>query len=254
MPNIQDAGDSRGVALEEVGVSDLVYPVTIPARDGSAQTTEATVRLFVPLTHDLRGVHMSRFVEILSAHRGPLTAESVEALLENLRRAHGTPSAGASFDFTYFIEKTAPATGHASLLACAASLEATLDEALDCVLSVEAPILTVCPCSKTWGGPGHSQRGYVSVAVRFHGQVWIEELVELIEDCASSPVFPLLKTEDERSVIEAAHDAPALVEDVVRNVAERLDSDVRIHWYRVEAENLESVHDHNAFASAERAR
>jgi GTP cyclohydrolase I len=252
---IQDGFDDREISLDRAGIAGLVYPVTFPARGGGTQEAQATVGLFVGLSHESRGVHMSRLVEVFHRERSALTAENLESLLTSLRNSLGAPTASAEFEFTYFTRRTAPVSDAESLLACRVGIEAELADAFDLVLTVEAPVMSVCPCSmEATGGPAHSQRGHVSVSVRYDGHVWVEDLLDVIEDSASSPVFPLLKGEDERAVIKAAHENPVFVEDLARNVAERLDSDVRIHWYRVEAENLESVHDHNAYACVERSR
>jgi len=256
MSNIQDGPDGREIPLDRVGVTDLVYPVTVPDRTSGTQETVATVGLFVDLAQESRGVHMSRMVEVFHASRGEtLTPESLEALLTRLREAANASTAHIELQYTFFTERSAPVSGAASLLGIPVAIEASLGETFELTLSVEAPVMSVCPCSmEATGGPAHSQRGHVTVSVRFDGHVWVEELVEFIEDSASGPVFALLKGEDERAVIEEAYENPVFVEDLARNVAERLDSDVRVHWYRVEAENLESVHDHNAYACVERSR
>ena len=255
MPNIQDSHDDREIPLDRVGVTDLVYPVTVPDRALGSREATATVNLFVGLPQESRGAHMSRLVEVFHGHEGPLTPENTEKLLTDLKEVLGAPSAHVDLSYTAFVERKAPVSGAASLLACPVNIEATLDETFDLVLTVEAPVFSVCPCSKqATGGAAHSQRGHVAVSVRYDGRFWVEELVDIIEDGGSGPVFPLLKADDERAVIERAHENPVFVEDLVRNVAERLDSDVRVRWYRVEAENLDSVHDHNAYALVERGR
>ncbi len=256
MASIQDGRDDREISLDRVGVTNLVYPVTVPDRANGTQETVATVGLFVELAQESRGVHMSRLVEAFHASReAPLTSVNLESILAKLRAAVNASVAYIELEFTYFTERKAPVSGATSLLAIPVAIEATLGESFDMTLTVEAPVLSVCPCSmEATGGPAHSQRGHVAVSVRIDGRMWIEELVELIEDSASGPVFALLKGEDERSVIETAYENPVFVEDLARNVAEHLGSDVRVHWYRVEAENLESVHDHNAYACVERQR
>jgi GTP cyclohydrolase I len=256
MANIQDSRDDREIALDRVGVTDLVYPVTVPTRDGDTQETVATVGLFVELPQESRGVHMSRLVDAFHQKRAePVTPASVRSLLDALRAAVGAPAAHLELEYTFFASREAPVSGAASLLGIPVAIEATLDDEFELTLTVQAPVMSVCPCSmESTGGPAHSQRGHVAVSVRFDGHVWVEDLVEVIEDSGSGPVFALMKGEDERAVIENAYENPVFVEDLARNVAERLDSDVRIHWYRVEAENLESVHDHNAYACVERSR
>lgn len=255
MPGIQDNRDEREIPLDSVGVTGLVYPVTIPAREGGTQTTSATFGLFVTLGPESRGAHMSRFVRALEESPRELSAAAIERLLAGIRDAHDAREARLEVDCTYFVPKRAPVSGAESLMACDVGVEASLGDEYDYALTVVVPVMTVCPCSKeATGGPAHSQRGHVAVSVRVHGIMWIEDIVELVEDCASSPVFPLLMGDDEPTIIEKAHGAPVLVEDLVRNVAERLDSDVRVHWYEVEAENLDSVHDHNLYARVERSR
>jgi len=255
VPSIQDARDEIEIPLDGMGVTGLVYPVTIPAREGPSQTTAGVFDLTVRLGRETRGAHMSRFVEVLDSHPREVSPDAVRGLLERLREAHEATEASAGIEFTFFVRRTAPVSAAGSLLACPVDLEATLAESFDLVTTVVAPVMTVCPCSKeATGGPAHSQRGHVAVSVRIDGAMWLEELVELAEECASAPVFPLIKGDDERAIIERAHSDPVLVEDLVRRAAERLDSDVRVYWYRVEAENQDSVHDHNLRAHVERSR
>jgi GTP cyclohydrolase I len=255
MAGIQDREDSRGIGLEKVGVVGLVHPVSVRDRRNRVQTSAATFRLFVELGPHARGVHMSRLVEVLGTESIPLAPEPIEDLLQRLKSALDAPSSRVEVGFTFFVEKEAPRSGRPSLLACRATFEGSLGERFDLVQKIVVPVMTVCPCSReATGGPAASQRGYVTVSVRVQGHVWLEELVELVEESAGAPVYALLSSDDERSVIAAAHERAMLVEDLVRNTAERLDSDVRIVWYRIEAENLDSVHDHNLYASVERSR
>ncbi len=254
MAKIQDTIDERQIPLPRVGITDLVHPASLRDRDGNLQTTEATLGLFVDLVKEARAAHMSRFVEVLAGKPILLSPENIEGVLGALREALGAGSAHLIAECTFFYEKQAPVSEAVSLLACPTTFEASLEDAFDLVLTVEVPVMTVCPCSKeATGGPAHSQRGHVAVSVRYRGRLAIEEIVEVVERSGSSAVYPLLKGDDERTLINSAYENPVFVEDLVRNVAERLDSDVRITWYRVEAVNLDSVHDHNLYACAERS-
>jgi len=255
MAGIQDREDSRGIGLERVGVVGLVHPVSVRDRRNRVQTSAATFRLSVELGPHARGVHMSRLVEVLGTESVPLAPEPIEGLLRRLKDALDAPSSRVEIGFTFFVEKEAPRSRRPSLLACPAAFEGSLGERFDLVQRIVVPVMTVCPCSReAAGGPAASQRGHVAVSVRVQGHVWLEELVDLVEQSAGAPVYALLSGDDERSVIAAAHERAMFVEDLVRNTAERLDSDVRIVWYRIEAENLDSVHDHNLYASVERSR
>ncbi len=255
MSRIQDTPEEREIELDRVGIAGLRYPLRVPLRGGGDVRADATVDLTVRLGQEERATHMSRFVAALEASRGEVLAPAgVERLLEGLRTSLGSTASHCEISYVHYVEKRAPETGAASLLACDVLLVGSLDAGgFDQLLSVRVPVLSVCPCSmESSGGASHSQRGHVTVAVRTQGRVWVEDLIEIVEASASAPLFPLLTSRDEGTLVQDAHERPVLVEDLARNVAERLDSDVRVLWYRVDARNQDSVHAHDACASVAR--
>ena len=111
---------------------------------------------------------------------------------------------------------------------------------------------TLCPCSKAISQHGaHNQRGTVTVQTRARQPVSIEEIVEIAESSASSELYTLLKRPDEKAVTERAYENPVFVEDLIRDVAVKLNAHPSIAWYKIEAENFESIHNHNAYACIE---
>ena len=109
--------------------------------------------------------------------------------------------------------------------------------------------MTVCPCSKAISREGaHSQRALVRMRLRMRAFSWLEDFIDIAEASGSSAVYTLLKREDEKFVTERAYDNPVFVEDLVRNVAERTLELPGLLWFCVEAENFESIHNHNAYA------
>jgi GTP cyclohydrolase I len=162
-------------------------------------------------------------------------------------------SAHVEMEFPYFIEKKAPVSGAIGLMEYRCTFIGDLTDKVRLMLGVAVPITTLCPCSKEMAQKSaHNQRGEIRVNVRFKGFFWIEDLIELIENCASSPIYSLLKREDEKYVTEHAYENPVFVEDVVRNVALKLDANSDITWYRVETESYESIHNHDAYAALEK--
>lgn len=250
LEDIQKHRDDRDIAIEQVGVADLRYPITVLDRAAASQRTIADLTLSVGLPHDTKGTHMSRFIEVLERHRGEITVRTLPAMLADIKTTLEAESARIEVDFPYFITRSAPVSGAQALMDYQCSFVAELDRgALDFVLGVVVPVSSLCPCSKAISDYGaHNQRGTLRLEVRSTGIVWIEELVEIAEASASSPVYALLKREDERHVTMQAYDNPVFVEDMVRNAAVRLKSDARINWFRVRAENQESIHNHSAFA------
>ncbi len=264
MQDVQGLPDDREIALDQVGVSGLMHPIVVLDRTTEKQRTIARVTMSVSLPREQKGTHMSRFVEVLNDHHGEVTMRTVPAILKDLRERLDAASARIELSFPYFLERVAPVSGAKALMDFETSFIGQSDlERDDFVLRVKVPVTSLCPCSKAISEYGaHNQRGYVTISVRTYLEaggvlpqmVWIEELVALAEACASAPVYPLLKRADERYVTEQAYDNPVFVEDMVRNVAVRLQDDPRVSWFHVHAENHESIHNHSAFAELEWSR
>ncbi|MEL7059562.1 MAG: GTP cyclohydrolase FolE2 [Acidobacteriota bacterium] len=253
LADLQNSRDDRNVRIDKVGVKNIRYPIVVMDRDRDApQHTVGTVNMTVDLPHDFKGTHMSRFLEVLNDHHREITVEAVPQILETILERLDAETAHFSVDFTYFIVKPAPVTGKESLMGYDCRFEASAGATEDFKMTLVVPITTLCPCSKEISVRGaHNQRGEVTIAVRFDDQLWIEEVIRLVEDSASCELYPLLKREDEKYVTEKAYDNPRFVEDIVREVTVRLRADERIRWFRVEAENFESIHAHNAYALVE---
>lgn len=257
MQDTQSQLDTRGVQLDEVGVRDLHYPITIMDRLKSKQQTTACFNLAVSLPPEQRGTHMSRFVEVLEENRGEVTMNTLPGILARLRQRLETDNAKIEVAFPYFLERSAPVTGAVGMMNYECSFTGAVGRESNCFrMSVRVPVTSLCPCSKAISDYGaHNQRGYIVIDVEPAKAptgdtefIWLEELIELAERSGSAPVYPLLKREDERHVTMQAYDNPVFVEDMVRNVAIVLREDERIDSFRVEATNVESIHNHSAFA------
>ena len=260
MSDLQDTQgqrDEREIAIDRVGVKALRFPVEVRERGGGSQRTVATVAMAVDLPAHFKGTHMSRFVECLNAHGGVLDVREMAALPGEVLERLEAERAHVEFVFPFFRAKEAPVTGKPGVMDYEAvfEVEATREGQSDFILTARVPVATLCPCSKAISARGaHNQRGMVTFSVRFGKVVWIEDLVEMVEESASCGLFSLLKRPDEKAVTERAYDNPVFVEDLVRNVAERANADGRVKWYRVEAENFESIHNHNAYAVVEKGK
>lgn len=254
LKDTQNEPDHRRIAIDRVGVKNLRYPFQIRDKNNAMQNTIATVTLTVDLPHHFKGTHMSRFVEALNEQGRILHVENIREILTRLTAKLHSEQAHADFEFPYFIEKKAPATGASGLMDYSVRFCATMKKGVfDFVATVFVPVTTLCPCSKAISKFGaHNQRGLVTFSIRCAKPVWIEDMIRLVEQCASSELYSVLKRPDEKAVTERAYENPVFVEDVVRNVAARANSDANVLWYRVEAENFESIHNHNAYALIEK--
>jgi GTP cyclohydrolase I len=250
----QNLPDHREVAIDRVGVTNVRFPIQVRDKAHISQNTVATVSLTVDLPHHFKGTHLSRFIEVLNEHGSIIHVDNIKVILRHLQKKLSARQAHVEFEFPYFIEKEAPVTRAVGLMDYTVRLTATANhDDIDFVVTVNVPVTTLCPCSKAISRYGaHNQRGQVSFAVRCKPPIWIEDLIGLVESSASSELYSLLKRPDEKAVTERAYDRPVFVEDLVRNVAVKANANPNIAWYRVEAENYESIHNHNAYAMIEK--
>ena len=257
MIDIQKESDTRDVPLQKVGVRGLRYPVTVLDKAHKTQRTNAEVDLFVNLPRHYKGTHMSRFVEIFHAYHGDLSMKCFLAMLGEVRHRLEARDAFCTMSFPFFMEKAAPVSGQRSVMVYQCTYEGNVsEEKSEFFISVQVPVTTVCPCSKAISEYGaHNQRGTVTVKLRNTGFFWIEDVIAVVESAASCGLYSLLKRPDEKFVTERAYDNPRFVEDVVREVYLGLRGfslcERPFAWFSVEAENFESIHNHNAYAYTE---
>ncbi|MGA7801385.1 MAG: GTP cyclohydrolase FolE2 [Gammaproteobacteria bacterium] len=248
--DVQSSADTRQIPIDKVGVKDIRHPVRVKDRSSGEQHTVANFNMYVNLPHNFKGTHMSRFVEILNRHETEISVETFKIMLHEMAELLEAKAGHIEMSFPYFVNKRAPVSGVESLMDYEVTLIGELsDGKANMNTKVVVPVTSLCPCSKKISAYGaHNQRSHVTVNVRTRGFLWIEELIDLVEEEASCELYGLLKRPDEKYVTERAYDNPKFVEDMVRDVAARLNGDDRIAAYTVESENFESIHNHSAYA------
>ncbi len=252
LPDTQSMVDSRKLAIDRVGIKGLRYPLALAGREGAIQHTVAEFAMDVGLPHDVKGTHMSRFVEILEAMRAPIDLSGFRQLHRRMLDHLGSRTGSIEMRFPYFMRKTAPVSGVESLLDYGAAWIATTaaDGRHRLIIELRAPVTSLCPCSKKISDYGaHNQRSLITMRVEVDdGDLGLDELARVAEDEASSELYGLLKRPDEKFVTERAYDNPKFVEDLVRDIALRLRGDPRVGRFTVASENFESIHNHSAYA------
>jgi GTP cyclohydrolase I len=251
--DVQSRADPRHLAINKVGICDVRHPVSIAQRAGGHQSTIATFGMYVNLPQEFKGTHMSRFVQILNAHEQQITVQSFKAMLREMTERLESDNGHIEMTFPFFIDKHAPITGVKGVM----DYEVTfigdrVDNKTTLHVEVAVPVTTLCPCSKDISDYGaHNQRSLVKIRVQSDAFFWAEELIDIAESEGSCELFGVLKRIDEKQVTERAYENPKFVEDVVRDIATRLNEDDRFRSYRVESENFESIHNHSAYAMIE---
>jgi GTP cyclohydrolase I len=250
--DVQGRADTRRLPINRVGIKDISHPVRVKDRSAGEQHTIATFNMYVSLPHNFKGTHMSRFVETLHAER-EISVESFRAMLEGMTARLEAETGHIEMSFPFFITKKAPVSGVESLMDYRASLIGEhRGGRTQLWVRVAVPVTSLCPCSKRISDYGaHNQRSHVTITARLRSHMWIEELIEIAESEASCELYGILKRPDEKYVTERAYDNPKFVEDMVRDVAARLNRDDRVAAYVVESENFESIHNHSAYALIE---
>jgi len=252
--DVQGREDTRGINIDRVGIRGLRHPLKVQDRANGVQNTVSHVDLYVDLTAEQKGTHMSRFVELLANNNEQVfSVESFAKLLAEMTQQLGSDKGYITVRFPYFINKSAPVSGVQSLMDYEVTLNGQI-EGDNTRISVEVcvPVTSLCPCSKAISEYGaHNQRSHVTIKARTRGGIWIEDLIDIAESQASCDVYGTLKRLDEKYVTERAYDNPKFVEDMVRDMAEVLNNDDRVEAYSVASENFESIHNHSAYARIE---
>ncbi len=252
--DVQQSADTRQIAIDKVGIKDIRHPVRVRDRSGGEQHTIASFNMYVDLPKHFKGTHMSRFVNILNQHEREITVKSFKNMLHEVTELLEAESGHIEMTFPYFVNKKAPVSGVESLMDYEVTFSgAKIDNEICMNVKVVVPVTSLCPCSRKISDYGaHNQRSHVTVDIRSKNFMWIEEIIDIVEEEASCELYGLLKRPDEKHVTERAYDNPKFVEDMVRDVAARLNRDDRVIRYVVESENFESIHNHSAYALIEK--
>ena len=241
LQDTQNKVDVRNIPISRVGIKNIKYPFKISDRDGVSQSTIGNFTMSVGLPDDVKGTHMSRFVQILEDQQEPLSIENFDSLVTNTTNILESDAAYISVDFTYFKKKKAPVTRVESLLDYSINYTCEVkNNIVNKYLKVTVPVTSLCPCSKNISDYGaHNQRSHISAHIRTEKTVWIDDIVEMLEDQASCQIYGLLKRPDEKYVTEKAYENPKFTEDIIRDVAVTLNKDDRITAYKIESENFD---------------
>ncbi len=254
IPDTQGARDDRQLAIQRVGVRSVRYPLQLRIEDAVVPTV-AQWAIDVALPAEQKGTHMSRFIAWLDAIDVPLDVATLRREAERMLALLGSQAGRIEASFPFFLRKRAPVSGVESLLEYQGRfvVDAAAANGATVWLEVVVPVKSLCPCSKEISDYGaHNQRSHVTIRVEALGELAWRELVRFAEDEASAEIWSSLKRSDEKWITERAYENPKFVEDMVRDVALRLNRDPRIGRYTVDVENFESIHAHSAVARIER--
>ena len=252
LPDTQNTKDLRNNVINQVGIKDILHPIKFVNRDSESHPTIANFTMTVRLPENVKGTHMSRFIEILNDGECSFGIDTFMNLVQIVADKLDSSDAQIIVDFPFFRNKKAPSSGVESLLDYKVSLTGTIiNGEPELTLKVVVPVTSLCPCSKSISKYGaHNQRSHITIEAKAaKGEtIYLEDLIDLAEEKASSELYAILKRDDEKVVTERAYENPAFVEDIVRDIAVELNANKKVNFYCLESENFESIHNHSAYA------
>ena len=252
LPDTQNTKDIRNIVINQVGIKDILHPINFVNRDNESYPTVANFTMTVRLPENVKGTHMSRFIEILNDGECSFGIDTFMNLVQTVADKLDSSDAQIIVDFPFFRNKKAPSSGVESLLDYKVTLTGTIvNGEPDLTLKVVVPVTSLCPCSKSISKYGaHNQRSHITIEAKAAKgeKIYLEDLIDLAEEKASSELYAILKRDDEKVVTERAYENPAFVEDIVRDIAVELNANKKVNFYCLESENFESIHNHSAYA------
>ena len=252
LPDTQNTKDLRNIVINQVGIKDILHPINFVNRNNESYPTVANFTMTVRLPENVKGTHMSRFIEILNDGECSFGIDTFMNLVQRVADKLDSSDAQIIVDFPFFRNKKAPSSGVESLLDYKVALTGTVvNGEPELTLKVVVPVTSLCPCSKSISKYGaHNQRSHITIEAKAaKGEtIYLEYLIDLAEEKASSELYAILKRDDEKVVTERAYENPAFVEDIVRDIAVELNANKKVNFYCLESENFESIHNHSAYA------
>ncbi len=253
LEDVQNTPDNRELAIDQVGIKSLRYPVNFSGDNDSQVNVVAEFNMYVSLPHHVKGTHMSRFVELLEMPNQVFSINNMKSFMQSMVSLLETEAGYLEMTFPFFITKQAPVSGVKSMMDYQVTLKADLAKTFSLTAIIAIPVTSLCPCSKKISAYGaHNQRSMVTIEVKIDQDVSLQELIRSVEEQASSQLYGLLKRPDEKFVTEYAYDNPKFVEDLVRDIARTLEQHRAVAGFKVECENFESIHNHSAYAMINR--
>ncbi len=239
----------RSMAIQTAGIKNIKLPIRVMKKDGNILNTIADISLQTRVASPLQPNCIGSITAIINRYIDKMAVSEFQDLLSDVQKFFNAESTQIDMSFPYFIEKQAPVTDTSALMEYRCTFSGSIGENNGFSLTVAVPVTTLCPCSKEISEAGaHNQRAEITMTVKFSKMIWVEDLIELIEQCGSCELYSLLKRPDEKYVTETAYNNPMFVEDVVHKVALAALNHPHINWFSASVESFESIHKHSAYA------
>lgn len=252
LSDVQQSSSEFEIPIERVGITNFKLPIYITKKSGGYQHTVANINAFVDLKKTNKGINMSRIpIGLQKFSNELLNASLLDDIAEYIKIKSEAKQCQVIYNFPYFLTKYAPVSKEPGTTYNNITFDLTKSSNSEFWMTVETNVTSLCPCSKEISkNSAHNQRSSVKISVspKTNEWIWIEELIEIAESQCSCEVYGVLKRIDEKYVTERAYNSPKFVEDMVRGCYSKLIDRKDINHFRIEVNNYESIHQHNATA------
>ena len=232
MKDIQSQQDSRRIGIRKVGVKTITYPIRLLDKARNTQHTVARVNMYVNLPHRFKGTHMSRFIEILNRFHGDFKLKTFQHILEEMKVRLNAETAHLEMAFPYFLQRDQRSMPGWVQYEC--RLRGSLASKLELLVEVDVPVpLFYSPAHPPESPVPAGFWGMVTASVQMNRFLWLEDLIDLIEQGAIS--------------LEAG--VPGSVEPLCRRISDTLGGHGSFTWYKVVVKKMSS--GYSTYASTE---
>jgi GTP cyclohydrolase IB len=245
--------------LVDVGMRDLPFPMRVTSRvDPAGQSTIANISISAHIMHDFEARWIDKFVQVLHQHRDRIGTRTLRVNVMDYLAELKATAVRVDFEFPFFIEKVTPVSREKCLVRylCTYSAKASRAEATPkIVFGIQVPVVTTYPGSAP-DKPGglFGQLSVVVVETESQKDTYPEDLVDIVDRHALSPVYSFLSEEDQLHIIQKIHSeaktSVAMTADIQRELSHNQDID----WFSVRTSNHGMIHSYSTIIGTEKSR
>jgi len=270
LSDIQQTRPKIEIPIQQVGIENLEVPFKLELKYGGFSDLVARVSMRTSLGPSVRGISMSRLILTLKEYlEKPLKHILIREILEDLKINIGSTNSFMKFEFRLPIIKRSPVSDNEFPIYYKCRFEGQLTEisskgswsanAFKFFQGVRIQYSSYCPCSaelcndlskKEILGFPHAQRSFVDVLVQVveRHYVWLEDIIETVEDAIKTLPYPVIKRVDEQEIAKVAAKNPMFVEDTIREISKALEGREDFFDWIIKCIHEESIHTSEAIA------
>jgi len=244
--------------LVDVGIRDLPFPMKVISRENTdGQQIIANISISTRIMQEFEAHWIDKFIQIVHEHRERIGTKTLRANTFDYLHELQATVVKIDFDYPFFTEKTTPVSKQNCLVRhlCTYSAKvSTVEDNPKVLFKVEVPVVTTYPGSIP-DEPGglFGQLSIVIVEVEAKDDIYPEDLIELVDKHALSPIYSFLSEEDQAFIIQKVHSEEKYSVMVLDEIKEELARNPLIGWYSVRCSNYGMLHSYSTIISTEKS-